>query len=59
MGAFHSRYTLLAPHLFILPMEPKPSHAIVEELYLHHGCIAKAPWLTIPKEFDMVDIYIL
>jgi hypothetical protein len=34
---------LLAPHIFISPMEPKPS-------------IAKAPWLIIPYEFDMVEI---
>jgi hypothetical protein len=33
---------LLAPHIFILPMQPKPS-------------TAEAPWLIIPNEFDKVE----
>jgi hypothetical protein len=34
---------LLDPHIFISPMQPKPS-------------MAEAPWLIIPNEFDMVEI---
>jgi hypothetical protein len=34
---------LLAPHIYILPMPPKPS-------------MAEAPWLIIPNEFNTVDL---
>jgi hypothetical protein len=40
-------------------MKQTPSRATVEELYLHHDCMAKAPWLFIPNEFDMVEIDIM
>jgi hypothetical protein len=33
---------LLATHIFISPMQPKPS-------------MTEAPWLIIPNEFDMIE----